>query len=417
MGRLQLALRNIHGHCAGRFGLVGIAAYEIAIRLALSVALFHLVHGQLPRFWRAAALTAVGLFSMMRVIGPRPGMLTILFIILELDILLSVRRKASTKLLWLLPPLFLVWANCHIEFIDGLFVLGLFAAEPLINGLLRYEPREKSGVAAAQIWLTLGASALATLLNPYGWKLYSTVYLYMGQSRVFEIIDELRAMSFREPQHFAALFLLIGAAIAVGWRRDAKPLWLLLMMIASLMAFRMVREIWFLAVVSLCVISDGWGFAPSEARAPAEHGARRRVLVAVWVFAIVVASCQRYGLSNLLLEVQVSGSFPEGASRFIEQHHLPGPLLNDLSWGGFLIWRLPELPVAMDGRTNVHGEERILQNSALWRGKPGWSSNPELSRANLVITPQDAAIAALLRTDPRFKVAYEDVQAVVFQRK
>ena len=401
----------------GRFGLVGITAYEIAVRLALGVALFHLVHGLLPRFWRAAALTSVGLFTMMRVIGPRPGMLTILFFILELDILLSVRRKANPKLLWLLPPLFAIWANCHIEFVDGLFVLGLFAAEPLINRLLRYEPREKNSVAAGHVWITLAASALATLVNPYGWKLYSTVYLYMGQSKVFELIDELRSMTFREPQHFAALFLLVGAAMAMGWRRDAKPLWLLLLMIASLMAFRMVREIWFLTVVSLCVLSDGWRFEPRETRSPSAPGVRRRALVAVWVLAIVVASCQRYGLSNLLLEVQVAGSFPEGASQFIEQHRLPGPLLNDLSWGGFLIWRLPELPVAMDGRTNVHGEERILQNSALWRGKPGWSSNLELSRANLVLTPQDAAIAALLRTDPRFKVAYEDVQAVVFQRR
>jgi hypothetical protein len=205
--------------------------------------------------------------------------------------------------------------------------------------------------------------------------------------------------------------------MAMGWRRDAKPLWLLLLLFASLMAFRMVREIWLLAVVSLCVISDGWSVEPREARSPAGAVLRRRVLLAVWVSAILITSCQRYGLSNLLLEVQVAGSFPEGASRFIEQHHLQGPLLNDLSWGGFLIWRLPEMPVAMDGRTNVHGEERILQNSALWKGKPGWSNNPELSRANLVITPQDAAIAALLRTDQRFKVAYEDVQAVVFQRQ
>jgi hypothetical protein len=131
----------------------------------------------------------------------------------------------------------------------------------------------------------------------------------------------------------------------------------------------------------------------------------------------VIAACQHHGLSNLLLEVQVSGTFPEGAARWVEQNHVAGPLLNDLSWGGFLIWRLPGLPVSMDGRTNVHGEERIVQYDALWKGKPGWSANPELERANVVITPQDAAIASLLRTDEHFKVAYEDVQAVVFQRK
>jgi len=307
----------------GRFGLVGIAGYEIAVRLALSVGLFHLVHGLLPRFWRAAALTGVGLFAMTRVIGPRPGMLTILFLILELDILLSVGRRASAKLLWLLPPLFLIWANCHIEFVDGLIVLGLFAAEPLINDMLRYTPKASGGVKDRKIWLALAGSALATLANPYGWNLYSTVYLYMGQARVFELIDELRAMTFREPQHFAALFLLIGAGMAMGWRRDVKPLWLLLMLLASLMTFRMVREIWFVTVISLCVIADGWTFQAAAVRVP-DRDMRRQGLVAVWVLAIIIASCQRYGLSNLLLEVQVAGSFPEGASVLLNSITFPG---------------------------------------------------------------------------------------------
>jgi hypothetical protein len=92
-------------------------------------------------------------------------------------------------------------------------------------------------------------------------------------------------------------------------------------------------------------------------------------------------------------------------------------LLNDLSWGGFLIWRLPQLPVAIDGRTNVHGDDRIREFANLWTGKPGWDSDPELERSNLVITPKVSAIAALLRTDSRFAVAYEDSQAVVFTRR
>jgi hypothetical protein len=137
----------------------------------------------------------------------------------------------------------------------------------------------------------------------------------------------------------------------------------------------------------------------------------------VCALAVVVVSIVRYGVDNDWLGMLVAGSFPEAAASFVEQHHLPGPLLNDLSWGGYLIWRLPQLPVAIDGRTNVHGDDRIREFYNLWTGKPGWASDPELARANLVITPRVSAIAALLRTDPRFMVAYQDVQAVVFQRR
>jgi hypothetical protein len=398
-----------------RWGLVTVALYEIAVRVALAVALFRVVRNLLLGFWRAVALCAAAVFVMTRIIGPRPGMLTILLVIVLFDILLSTSRTGRTRMLWLVPPLFALWANWHIQFVYGLFVLGVFACEPLLNSLFRYRPPIPNLLPPAAAWLALSAGALATFLNPYGVKLYSTVLLYAGQTRVYNEITEFRAMTFRQPQHFLAVLLVLGAAMALGWRRNPRPLWLIFLLTSSLLAFRSVREIWFLAVISVCVIADGWRSPRTVARGSLPF--RSRAMVAVWVLALVLASCRHYGLSNDALEIQTAGAFPEAAVRFIEQRRLAGPLFNDLSWGGYLIWRLPELPVALDGRTNVHGEDRILRFSDVWKGKPGWDSDPDLARAHLVLTPRDAAIAALLRFDPRFRVAYEDVQAVVFTRR
>jgi hypothetical protein len=403
------------GGLFGRFGLVGIVFYEIAVRLALAVALFHLVRSLLSGFWRAIGLTALGLYAMMVVVGPRPGMLTILFVILEFDLLLWAERTGHAGRLWLLPPMFALWANWHIQFVYGLFVLGVFAAEPAMNAVLRYRPRDGRALPPRQTWFVLGTSALATLLNPYGARVYSTVFLYMGQTRVYDLISELRAMTFRQPQNYVVLLLALGAAMAIGWRRDARPLWLVLLAVTSALAFRSVREVWFLVIVALCVIAGGWRARRREIAPRGSLG--RRALVGVWVLAILAVSCRHYGLSNSLLDIQVAGSFPEAAVRYVQQHHLRGPLLNDLSWGGYLIWRLPQLPVAMDGRTNVEGQPRIVRFSKIWKGKPGWNSDPALARAGVVITPRDAAIAALLRMDPRFRVAYQDTQAVVFERR
>lgn len=399
----------------GRVGLLAVASYDVAVRVALTVALFHTVRNLLPGFWRAATLTAAAIFTMTHILGPRPGMLTILFVIVLFDILLSAARTGRTRILWLLPPLFALWANWHIQFVYGLFVLGVFACEPLLNSLLRYAPRSESRLPPRAMWLTLSASTLATLLNPYGAKVYSTVLLYAGQTRVYNEITEFRAMTFRQPQHFLAVLLVLGAAMAMGWRRDARPLWLIFLLASSLLAFRSVREIWFLAVVSVLVIADGWELPARISRPWVPF--RSRAFVSVWVFAVIISACRHYGLSNDALEIQTAGAFPEAAVQFVQQHHLTGPLFNDLSWGGYLVWRLPQLPVALDGRTNVYGEDRILRFSDVWKGKPGWDSDPDLARANLVITPRDAAIASLLRFDARFQVAYQDVQAVVFSRR
>ena len=244
-----------------RLGMVSIVLWEIAARVALPVALFHLVRGLCSSFWRAVALTAVGVWVMTEVIGPRPGMLTILFVILEFDVLVTAGRTGRTRTLWLLPPMFALWANWHIQFVYGLFVLGVFACEPLLNGLTDrltgYTARGKSLLPAKQTWLVLAASALATLLNPYGWKIYSTVFIYVGQTGAYNTISELRAMTFREPQHFAVLLLALGAAMAIGWRRDARPLWLVFLVVTSMLAFRSVREVWFLAIVAVAVIAGG----------------------------------------------------------------------------------------------------------------------------------------------------------------
>jgi hypothetical protein len=400
----------------GRLGFASIALYEIAVRVVLTVALFHTLRNLLPGFWRAAALTVAALFTMTKILGPRPGMLTILLVIVLFDVLLSATRTGRTRLLWLLPPLFALWANWHIQFVYGLFVLGVFAAEPLVNSLFRYRPRCESVLPPAATWFALAASALATLLNPYGAKVYSTVLLYAGQTRIYNEISELRAMTFRQPQHFVAVLLVLGAAMAIGWRRDARPLWLIFLLAASLLAFRSVREIWFLAVVAVCVIADGWR-SPGQAAARIAAPLRSRALVSIWVVALLIASCRHYGLSNDALEIQTAGAFPEAAVRYIELNHLGGPLLNDLSWGGYLVWRLPALPVALDGRTNVYGQDRILRFSDVWKGKPGWESDPDLARANLVLTPRDAAIASLLRSSSQFRNVYEDSQAVIFQRR
>ena len=397
------------------FGYVAFVYFEVLVRVALAVALFHLVRSLLPRFWRAVAITGVALYAMSWVIGPRPGMLTILFGIIELDILLAVRRTGAAKKLWLLPPMFAIWANWHIQFVYGLLLLAVFACEPLLTRLWKNKTGKENLLPLKQVWLVLCASFVATLLNPYGARVYSTVFQYMHQPKVFGQIVELRAMTFREPSNYVVLFLMLSAAMAIGWRRDSRLLWPVLLSIAAVLAFRSVKETWFLAVISACALADGWELKRSDDLPPLAP--RYRLLAAVWLLAVAVAGYRYYGVSNDFLEMQVTESFPETAARYIEKHHLAGPLYNDFNWGGFLIWRLPQLTVAIDGRTNVHGDERVGHFGAMWTGKPEWASDPELLRANVVVAKKDTALGSLLRLDGRFKIAYEDVQAVVFQRR
>ncbi len=94
------------------FGFVGIVVYELLFHIVLGIALFHLVKSLLPHFWRSIALTGVCLYVIDYMVTPRPGMLTILLGIVELDILLSVRRTGRARKLW--------WLRTPFCFVDQL---------------------------------------------------------------------------------------------------------------------------------------------------------------------------------------------------------------------------------------------------------------------------------------------------------
>jgi hypothetical protein len=96
------------------------------------------------------------------------------------------------------------------------------------------------------------------------------------------------------------------------------------------------------------------------------------------------------------------------------QNFVSGPLYNHFNWGGYLIWALPRLPVSMDGRTNLHGDQRVERSFKTWSGVRGWESDPELMQARLVIGGVDDALTSAMRTDSRFKLVYEDAIAAVF---
>src|SRR5262249_18764340 len=143
--------------------------------------------------------------------------------------------------------------------------------------------------------------------------------------------------------------------------------------------FRSIKDTWFIVIVSVAVIAVSLREARETPAQTAILTGKRRLSLAICVIAVLAVGWRRYDVSNSWLEMGLAGSFPEGAARYVEAHHLEGPLYNDFTNGGFLIWRLPRLPVSMDGRTNVHGDDRVKAYDDAVRGRPGWEKDPDLA--------------------------------------
>jgi len=397
------------------FGLAGFALVEVAFRVGIPAFLFRMLRKLELAFWPAAVCAALAAYSISSIYAPRPGMITILFFVIELELLLTAMNKGKFARLYWLVPLFAVWASVHIQFIHGLIVLALFAGEPILNFVFRYKPEPPA--LPAKSWWIVAASFLATLATPYWWHIYSTVFVYARQKHIYNSIIEMLPMNFRQPFHFVLVFLAFCAAVGLGWRRNLRPVYLGLFAFAAVLGFRSIKDTWILAVVSVALIASALRTDETDTTHVPSLATKNKLALGICVIAVLAVAWRRYDVTNSWVEMGLAGSYPEAAVRYVEKHHLQGPLYNDFTSGGFLIWRLPSIPVSMDGRTNVHGDDRVKAYSDALRGLPGWEKDPDLARANLIIWPAKSPLSALLRCDSRFTQVFADPQAVVFVRK
>ncbi|MBV8632386.1 MAG: hypothetical protein JOZ83_15765 [Silvibacterium sp.] len=391
------------------FRFDGVMVYMGIMLSAIAAALFRLTSRLQPDFTRSTLLTMAILTALSRLYTPRPWLFTILFFILEIDILMHARRTGeSRRLLWL-PPLFALWANIHIQFIDGLMVLGLAACEPV---LARWWKPSLSRLSARSLWIALPACIAAACVNPYGAGIYKVAHALAAQPGVLNTISEMHALPFRSMMDFLLLFLAM-AAVAVMFRfHRLFPFETLMLAMALWLSFRSQRDIWFLAIVAAVILAEGLPI-----RSSSQQSGRESLWTVPLSFAatalLVLVSAFATQIRNDRLEGKLAEEMPLKAVQVVREHQYSGALYNTYGWGGFLIWNLRE-PVSIDGRAAFYGDERIDRSMKTWNGGPDWASDPDLKSAGLVIAPVDAALTQLLRMDSRFELAYQDKVAAVF---
>jgi hypothetical protein len=405
----QVILYELHE----TFGLRGLVIFSAVLLLLIELVFLAMLRGMQTSLIPVTVMTLAWMVGMLCVSTPRPWLFSILFFNIELYLLLRAGQTRNPRLLLWLLPLFLIWANLHIQFITGLLVLAMAAAEPLVA---RWVPasmadEESRAIPAAWLLLIFVLSAAATLVNPYFWRLYPTAVQLNGQSALWNIIEELRAPPFRDITDWVMLAATMAGAAVLAARRPVRLLLLLLFPLAVYCSFRSRRDIWFALTIGILLVAS----ASRSLRLPQSLlPVRVRAATAVAVLALLIGSlCM---VRPAWLEEHVAEHYPVAAVEFLRKLNPPGPLFNTTDWGGYLIFAWPEQRVSIDGRTIIYGDEQILRHVKTIRGGPKWQSDPDLAAARVVIVGREEPIASLLRLDKTFSLAYEDSLAVVFFR-
>jgi hypothetical protein len=296
----------------------------------------------------------------------------LLFFVILLITLESYNQKKKTNHLFLIPFLFLLWANMHGTFILGLGLVFAFLGIKIIERILYYYKVEK--INYLHLWSNKKIftffnislfSVLITFLNPYGFKLYDFLSGYTNTFYLKHIQEWLPQYTLPinvwQISYLAISLSLILAICFLKKHKEIKfNLWDIFLFIFFLyFAISSKRHfpLFFIATAPLIIyllnkllVENKDVFTYSYLK---EYISIKFIKYFILFMYILV-------ISSLFSEIKFTNTpftsychkFPCEAVEFIENNNEIGQkkMFNNYVWGGCLIWTLPEKQIFIDGR-------------------------------------------------------------------
>jgi hypothetical protein len=335
--------------------------------------------------------------------------------------------QAGSRLLWLAPVLFVVWANLHGGFLFG---LGAFAILLFFLEFRSGDPVRRR--RAVSTWIL---SAAAGLVNPNGAAAYAYPLHYAFDAaspyrRIGEWLSPFRAGGIASPLLPAAIAVWAGAMAALFLPRKVLrrvPLavpGLALSCVTLAMALRSRR------FIPLFGISQALVLAPAAAALLERFGRKwalsrkgRTLWSAGAAIVALAAGCLRladYPLSRAAFPfLVVEDSFPVDTVDFLQANRIRGNVLAAYRWGGYLLDRSGgRLRDFIDGRADTVFDDGVLRRYlAVESREPGWMEVVDSSRADFVLWPGgEREVWEALVGSGQWRLLYADSVSVLLAR-
>jgi len=395
---------------AGNAGLVVMKLLILApILLLLDTELRR--EGITSSFSRDLACGAAIVVSLSQAHHVPPQLFSLLLFSLLLLCLLNARR-GSLRYLYVLPPMFAVWANLHGGWIVGGGVVALWTFVLLITNQQRLA---LSCMAAGAL------SLLATLATPYGPDLWRFLRETIGFSRP-EILEWQPVYVTGWPfvvLWIMALLIMFGGVFLE--RRDNLRLERLAVGLALAAAsFKVARLLAFFGLASVFLFAPAIAIAYQRRRAARERRANRVVrfgfvalgcAVAFFAIAVVRDNFRQLRLDTMSMPdpqaVTVLASQPTGQR-----------VLVWFNWGEYAIWHLqPRMQVSIDGRRETVYSDRLqTRHFDFFYDRPGGATLPDDLAVDYIWIPRILPAAHRLHADSHWMTIYEGEQSVIFAR-
>jgi hypothetical protein len=399
----QVLLALIHG--AGGWGAILFASGVLVAATAFFVYRSCRAVGASPR--TACLLTVGGCLVAMEILrAMRPQQFGCM--LFAACVWIVSTRRAAARRVWFVPVLVVAWANLHGSFPLVFVVLGLAWLHDR-----RIDPR-----TARRLLVVAGLSGMATLINPYGLRVWSYVADLSTHPVISDRVSEWSPPSIRTPTGalFLGSLLVVGAFLA---RRGTKTTWLSLvglgvLAVLSILALRGV--VWWALgapVILAEIVHDG-----ERRRAPDRHrfnvvfAAALALLVAIAV-PLDRGTDARSGGPTVLsvaperLVAAAREAAPTGSRAFVSQI--------TASWSEY---SAPGFPVAVDSRIEIFPEAIWEDYLIVSSGREGWTDLLDAWNVTVLILDREQAAGLLevIGAHPEWRVVERNDDGAVYVR-
>jgi hypothetical protein len=329
---------------AGSYDLAGWAGPVVltSASIALTFALLTWILGRRIPAPYAIVVTLAALMLSTPHLLARPHVLALPVMLAWAYGLMSASERGEAPSFRLLP-LIVLWANLHGGFIFGLVLAGAFAIDALWNAdAARRKP-------LALRWAAFGACALAACCaTPYGWGSILASRKILDLGKLLHLISEWMPADFTSLGAFEmSMLVLIATALYSGVRLSPPRIALVLGLLHMALSHNRNLEIFalLLPLVALAPVAAQFALQPSRFATTAP--------LASAALLAVVLSASTWALAAKSAFSPPDVQSPAAAVEVLQALH-PKRVLNDLTFGGYMIWR--KMPVFIDGRAELYGE-------------------------------------------------------------
>lgn len=296
-------------------------------------------------------LAMLGAFVSSLTFGARPQMFSLLGAALLFYIITRYKQNPKSQIFWLLPAIFLLWANLHGGFIYGIIFMAIFLGlekfliaqkkrRPDADWLKLYAPLDAAGWK--NFFYSFAISLLLTFLNPYSWRVYQEIYKATVNTYDKNIIIEWLAPNFHTTEGLIFGFYVIFIFIILAMIKKIDLLSFALIPIFLFFAFQAGRNIPFFVIISLPFLVKSM---EEFENIFSELLNKKFIAIALSGFLIIYLPLSAKSFDviktfNNNQELARQGEYPEKALQFLLSNpsYRDKNIFNNYGWGGYLIY-------------------------------------------------------------------------------